>query len=347
MFDIETELWYTEGPASLNLTANLLLAGATGLRLTFSYSTPAYQHKRASIAKAIADEIGKPCFIVADLAGEKYRLGQFEGEPSVPIREGNTIRLRPALRGIPRADNLVFPVPETTFHKLLSQITIDSIVTVGDGGAVVEISSISDDEICAIASSDGTIDQSRGLTVQGNSFKPQSITPKDITDLEHILNSSAYDAIALSFVSSTSEVEYVKHLVSRSEHKIPVIAKIETIAGLDNVKEICECADAVMAARGDLALTMPWTDLPEAVQQISDEANLTSTPWLLATQIVEGVERFSIPTRAEICDLAHWLTRECSGVMLSYETAFGQKPIAAVSCTASIIARWQRSEILT
>ena len=100
-----------------------------------------------------------------------------------------------------------------------------------------------------------------------------------------------------------------------------LIAKIETEAALGALHQICAEADVLVAARGDLALALPWVELPAAVQAIADAARATGTPWILATQLVEGLEYFAFPTRAEICDLSHWRTQGCAGALLARETA--------------------------
>ncbi|NEQ48513.1 MAG: hypothetical protein F6K11_00005 [Leptolyngbya sp. SIO3F4] len=163
-------------------------------------------------------------------------------------------------------------------------------------------------------------------------------------DLEHILEFPAYDAIALSFVSSENDIKRVRQMSRSYNRDIDIIAKIETLAGVENINRICQYADFVMAARGDLALAIPWVELPSAMRQISSSAKLNSTPWILATQIMEGLERFTMPTRAEICDLAHWLMKGSSGILLSYETCFGAKPVEAVVCAKKLLNRWRISQ---
>ncbi|MCP4372378.1 MAG: hypothetical protein GY797_30375 [Deltaproteobacteria bacterium] len=334
------ELWYTDGPATLNKEEEMFLAGATGVRLTFSYSTQEYQHNRAIVAKEAAARVGKSCFIVADLTGEKFRLGRFNDAPTVTVTQDHFVRLIPTDITEPTLQDLTLPIPESSFYEFQEQVKKGNIITVGDGSVMLEVLFVGEDEISATTLSDGTIDQMRGLTIQDTNFRPRSLTSKDIDDLAHILSLSIYDAVAISFVSSEEEIIRIKEAASTQNRQIAVIAKIETAAGVANIEKICMNADCVMAARGDLALAIPWVELPSTVKAIADTAKAASIPWILATQIAEGLQRFVIPTRAEICDLAHWRQEGCAGVLLSYETAFGAKPNLAVECTAKILARW-------
>lgn len=198
----------------------------------------------------------------------------------------------------------------------------------------------SGDEARAEALQDGVIDRNRGLTIQGREFQPKCLTAKDLDDLEHVLASPLYDIVALSFVASAAEIHQVRQRARENGREAVVLAKIETTAGVDRVEEICAASDLVMAARGDLALALPWVELPAAVERIAAAAKGSGTPWILATQIMEGLERFALPTRAEICDLAHWLLEGCAGVLLSYETAFGRFPEAAVGSARKLLDRW-------
>lgn len=331
-----THLWITLGPSSLGREKEMLECGATGVRLTFSFGTPELQRERARLLRDAAQAVGRPCLNVADLAGEKYRLGAFAGQPSFEAEAGGRLRLTLSPELDPRTARAL-PVPADTFF---AQLTPGDVITVGDGAAELTVVDRAAHEAIVEVTIGGVINQFRGLTVRGNAFKPRALTPKDHSDLEFIARHDEFDAVAVSFVSSAADVAEARSALAGRD--IPVIAKIETARGVANIEEICAAADMVMAARGDLALSIPWVDLPEAVGLIADGARHAGTPWILATQVAEGLERFSLPTRAEICDLAYWLGRDCAGVLLSYETVFGANASGAVSAVDALIRRWSR-----
>jgi pyruvate kinase len=330
-------LWYTVGPASLGKEEELFPSGATGIRLTFSFATPDLQLERATTIKMAARSVGCDCTVVADLAGEKVRLGAFSNAPTVEARLGARVRLVPVETANPSPEDLTLPVPNAAFMARLKK---GNVITVGDGAAVITITEATDSNAVGEITDSGVINQTRGLTVQGSDFCPQSLTAKDLSDLKHILSRQEYDCVALSFVASEADVLQVRDLMAKMGRSMPIVAKIETQAGVDNIDKICRVADCLMAARGDLALAIPWVELPGAVDRIAKASIAAGKPWILATQVAEGLERFAIPTRAEVCDLANWLKEGTAGVLLSYETAFGARPVAAVACTAQILRRW-------
>lgn len=331
------ELWFTLGPTSLGKEREIILAGATGVRLTFGFGTPSIHHERAILLKKIAREVGQTCLTIADLNGEKFRLGRFEGPATISVSAGAKVRLVKAEVTSPSAADVSLPIPDETFFSYLRE---GSIVTIGDG-AILRVNSISADQAGAEMLQNGLINHARGLNIQGKEFQPRSLTEKDLADLDHILSSSVYDIVALSFAGSEKDVSKVKARAREANSQIRVLAKIETAAGLENLEEICQSADFVMAARGDLALSIPWVELPNAVSRIASIASSTGTPWILATQIVEGLERFAMPTRAEICDLSQWVCLGCAGVLLSTESAFGSRPIEAVSYTSTMLREFK------
>ncbi|MFI7028435.1 pyruvate kinase [Microbispora rosea] len=333
-----THLWITLGPSSLKKEAELLTRGATGVRLTFSYGTPELQLERAHQLRKEAAQAQRPCFIIADLAGEKFRLGEFAGRPSVQFAPGTVLRLVNATKSDPAREQAL-PIPDRSFFE---HLTPGDVITVGDGAAELRVLDDSGQTVEVVTK--GVIDQTRGMTVRSTAFRPRALTAKDESDLRFVARHEEFDAVALSFVSTAEDIVKARELLGGRD--ITVIAKIETALGITNIREICRAADMVMAARGDLALSIPWVELPGAVKQIAAAAEDAGTPWILATQVVEGLERFSLPTRAEICDLAHWLDKGCAGVLLSYETVFGGNASGAVTAVNALVRRWGASSPL-
>ena len=293
------QLWFTYGPktTSSDTIRSLLLAGATGARLTFSYGTPELQAERATQVRRLAREIGANVFLVADLQGEKCRLSSLAGIDEIPVQRGDVVMLvsEPgALDSSPIRLQVQLP-------RYLKEMWPGDIILEGDGAISLEVLERRGDDVMCRCLATGKLRPGRGIVLQKREFRPTALTVKDRADLDFVLKSQLFDAVAVSFVGTREDVAQVKALLG-GQAAISVIAKIETQLGVDNVESIVAEADAVMAARGDLALTMPWEQLPASVRTIAQASQHARKPWILATQIAEGMERFSFPTRAEICD---------------------------------------------
>jgi pyruvate kinase len=273
--------------------------------------------------------------VVADLQGEKNRFAKIGDVDSIPVRVNQPIVIgdvRPSID----ADVLHLPVQ---FAELLANLSVGDVLVEGDGAILLKVLETDPERsrLTCVADTDGVIHPGRGFVAQSQTFHPRPLTEKDVADAEFTARHSEFDAVALSFVRSGTDIQHLRKIVPNR----PLIAKVETPLGISNVVEIAESSDMVMAARGDLALTMPWVRLPAAMQTLAKAAEDTRTPWILATQIAEGLERFAFPTRAEICDLARWVTTGAHGAMLSYETAFGSRPAHAVAAVAQVLREYQ------
>lgn len=327
--------WLTLGPSSLDNLRRLIAAGTNGVRLTFSFGTPDLQASRAVAVKEAARSAGKSCATIADLPGGKPRLGRFTGADVYDVVSGQHVAL--VLR--PSADPASGVLPVDS-RELLESLIPGDLVLVGDGACCLRIVTATQESVVAEIIESGRIEQTRGLITRGSQFDPASLTEKDRRDLAFIEQTDAFDAVAISFVSSASEIIETRRLLGRSATPVSVIAKIEHPRGVAAADEISKHADAVIIGRGDLALALDWVELPAAVSTIAEACKANDTPYIIGTQVAEGLERFVFPTRAEICDLAHWLSTGAAGALLSYETAFGSNPLGAVGAIQRLIERW-------
>jgi pyruvate kinase len=328
------EIWGTVGPEADDpkTIRELINAGVTGMRTSFSYATPEVHSRRAELIGDAAASVNRPCRVIADIPGEKVRLGDF-AEAEVPVSMGNVVHFVSEDREFDTADNR-FPVKSTDFFEYVRE---GDTLLVGDGGAMVEVTEARDGHLVCEATLDGELNPSRGLVVQDGEFEPASLTDADRNDVKYVAESGRFDALALSFVSDTEAVREARQILREADADLPIVAKIETRRGVENLSAIAPEVDAIMVARGDLALYLPWAELGRHTERIVEAANHHDVPWILATQVAEGLERFTFPTRAEICDLTRWLDEGMDGVLLSYETAFGPRPVDAVSSVGEIL----------
>jgi pyruvate kinase len=319
-------LWFTLGPSTIDRIDDALLAGANGIRHTFSYATPELHIDRAKLVAARAAHLGVEVCAVADLPGEKYRLASFPGE-RIAVATGSQVRLGPRGTADVAGRTPVLPVQN---ERLLSSALPGSSVIVGDGGVELLVEGVAAGVLVCSVVRGGVIENNRGLTLVGGGRSISSLTAADLEMLQALAASEAFDAVAVSFVSEPSTLHVVREAVSGAGAAVAVVAKIETREGVDRIDEICAAADVVMAARGDLALAIDPAMLYAAVRRIAEAAAESGTPWVLATQLLEGLDQFGFPTRAELTDVVGWMEHGAAGAMLSRETVFGGCPLESI-----------------
>lgn len=155
------------------------------------------------------------------------------------------------------------------------------------------------------------------------------ITDKDKNDLIFgIKNKVEY--IALSFVGSKKDVIELRELINQNNGNQKIIAKIERKEAVDNLDEIIEISDGIMIARGDLGNEFPLEEIPFVQHKIITSAKKKNKIVIVATQMLLSMVDSSIPTRAEVSDVAYAILDGADGVMLSEESATGKYPVEAV-----------------
>lgn len=123
---------------------------------------------------------------------------------------------------------------------------------------------------------------------------------------------------------------------------IAVIAKIESIDSLRNLEEIIQASDGAMVARGDLGAQIPLEQVPSEQQKIVQLCRQLNRPVIVASQLLESMIEYPIPTRAEVADVSEAVRQRGDALMLSGESAMGQFPEKALTVLRNVSLRIER-----
>src|SRR6185437_9733627 len=127
----------------------------------------------------------------------------------------------------------------------------------------------------------GRLKDRKGMNVPGASLPIDAMTPKDLNDLEFGLSKNV-DYVALSFVRQGSDIVKLRDLISEKRPGTRIVAKIEMLEALKNLEEIIDLSDAIMVARGDLAIETGQSQLPGVQKRIIRLANAANKPVITA-----------------------------------------------------------------
>lgn len=163
------------------------------------------------------------------------------------------------------------------------------------------------------------------------------ITGKDKEDLVFGLDNGV-DYVALSFVSSASDIHALREMMVVHDQVAPVIAKIERKEALDDIVAIVDASDGIMIARGDLGNAVPLEEMPFIEKKIISLCNEKGKFVIVATQMMLSMTEASKPTRAEVMDVATAVALGADAVMLSEETSTGKHPVEAVAEMRKIVS---------
>ena len=280
----------------------------------------------------IARKINKPISILADLKGNKLRVGDFKNE-KINLVEGSEIIVRL------KDENSITTSDEIHINsiKIMQLIEVGDQILLDDGLIQIEVIGISKDASkasCKIIKG-GELVSRKGFEVKDKTLKQQGLTDRDKKDLKK-LSECEVDWIALSFVNNETDVTQAKEILNSLGSNALVISKIERAAALEHLDEIINASDGIMVARGDLALQVGSAHLTGLQKEIIEKTVVGKKIVITATQMMESMIHSRTPTRAEITDVSNAVLDGTDAVMLSAETAIGEYPLETVSAMAEV-----------
>ncbi len=323
-----TKIVATIGPASIGIVDRLVEAGLDIARINFSHGSEEEHLRAAAAVRAAAAAAGRNVGILVDLPGPKLRLAQLHAEP-VDLQTGTTVTLTgpdvpPSDASLPLADD-----------QVPALLQLGDRVLLADGAAELRIIGSRNDAVIAEVVRGGSVRSHQGVSVPAERLAHDALSKADEAVIPHLLALHP-DFAGQSFVRSASDV---KALRARLPDDIRIVAKIETRPALDAIGPILEAADAIMVARGDLGVELPFEQVPLAQKDLVRAALMAGKPSIVATQMLESMLRAPRPTRAEASDVANAIIDGADAVMLSGETAVGTFPLEALLAAVRISQR--------
>jgi len=322
----KTKIVCTIGPSSWDESSmkKLAKAGMDVVRLNMSHGSHEEKAQQIKIARNISEELNKPLAVFADLQGPKLRLGIIDGLKRITTGETIMISATPEDLEIPIQFDL------SPFVKKGDRLFLN------DGLIEVMITDVKGKTLVGEALNSGVISSNKGVNVPDTNLGSASFTKKDHDDAIFALKHGV-DYIALSFVQTVEDIKPVKKLIEEYNPKVKIIVKVEKKEAIDNIEVIVQAADAVMVARGDLAIETNNAQVPIYQEKIINLCRQYRKPVIVATQMLESMTENPRPTRAEVSDVANAVLDQVDAVMLSAESASGKYPVEAVDTMRNVI----------
>jgi len=326
----KTKIVATIGPASRAPATlrKMLRAGMNVARLNFSHGDVETHRSDIRTVRALADELGLPVAILADLPGPKIRIGALEGG-SLVLKKGERVIM--TTRDIPGRPGLI-PVQ---FQDLPRTVAKGGVIYLNDGFIQLKVMEVKAQDVLCRVIIGGQLLSHKGLNLPGAHIGVDAVTARDLEFVRFAL-SEGVDAVGISFVEDARDIDKVRACVRKSRRPVHIVAKIERREATKNIDAILEAADGIMVARGDLGVEIPIEQVPMVQKQLIFKANLAGKPVITATQMLESMTGNIRPTRAEVTDVANAILDGTDALMLSEETAIGAYPAEAVSMMTRI-----------
>lgn len=336
--DRRVKIVATIGPSTSSEEAleKAIRAGMNVARLNFSHGQHEDHLKVIKSLRKLSKDLQAPVTILQDLQGPKIRVGRFkEGKIVIESGEKVLITTRDVIgdRGLIPSD----------FKNLHLSCKPGTKILLDDGLLELIVDAVNGPDIDATVIYGGILKDRKGMNVPGAFLAVECMSEKDLKDLEFGIDNDV-DYIALSFVRQGKDIRKLREIIQQRKSAAKIVAKIEMVEALENLEEIVRLSDAVMVARGDLAIEVGQSVLPSKQKEIISISNKLGKPVITATQMLDSMIENPRPTRAEITDVANAVLDGSDALMLSAETASGKYPFKCIRTMHEIICEVERAD---
>ena len=324
-----TKIVATLGPAteSEEIMEALINAGMDVARFNTKHGTPEWHLERIHRVKKVAKKLNKSISVLLDLQGPEIRINTKDGA-NFEVKENDLIKFTSELPGEKEMN-----IPT----NVVEAIQIGDMVSIDDGICEFEVLEKDKISLTVKALGDYTIKDRKTMNTPGIVIDMPSLIENDLVQLDNMTDNDI-DFVGLSFVRDTKDIAILRDELKKRNLHTDIVAKIENQTAIDNLDEIIEASDAVMVARGDLAVEVPFERLTYYQKMIIEKCRIAGKPVIIATQMLESMIFNPRPTRAEVSDVANAIYDGTDAVMLSGETTLGKYPVKCVMTQAKIAA---------
>lgn len=333
----KTKIICTIGPASENeeTLTKMCQAGMDVARLNFSHGSHEEHQKKIDLIKKVRKNLSLPIAIMLDTKGPEYRIKTFENG-KIQLEEGATFTL--TTEDIVGNEQRV----AVNYKNLIENLKVGDRILVNNGLIILEVTKLkTPDAICKVIAG-GELSDRKSMNFPNKVMNHAYLSEQDKQDLLFGIQNEV-DFVAASFVSTKQDVADLRAFLDENGGEdIDIIAKIENRSGVDHVEEICEIANGIMIARGDLGVEIPGMEVPAIQKYLINKCRMLGTRVITATEMLESMIHNPRPTRAELSDVANAVYDGSSAIMLSGESAAGKYPVDAVRNMAEIAEYTER-----
>lgn len=332
-----TRIIATLGPATSEPETidALIETGVDIVRINMTHAKHEHAREAVQCVRESVKRCGRNVGILMDLQGPAIRTGDLHVD--FDLKPGEVIAL--TVRGETSEEHRSVDV---NYDELVDDIHLGDTVVVDNGEIHLKVLEKRRNQLHCEVLTEGTLGSRRHINLPGVRVNLPALTEKDILDVDLACELNV-DFIAMSFVREAEDVLRLKAILEQKGATHRVVAKLEDQEAIRNLDAIVEVADAVMVARGDLGIEIPYEELPIVQRRIVKACITRGKPVIVATHMLESMIESPHPTRAEITDVANAVFEQSDAIMLSGETSIGQYPVKCIEVMDRIARRIERS----
>ena len=333
-----TRITFTIGPATeseAQLEA-IIKAGANVVRLNMAHADHAWVRTIVARVREVSLRMKHEMAVMMDIKGPEIRTGARKEPTQLLVDQLVDVTGSDAAQA--EGDILVIP---TNYPKMITAVPVGGVVLVDNGLIQLRVLEQKKDRLRCKVEQPGPLGSRRHINLPGVKVDLPALTDKDRADVA-VGCEVGVDFYALSFVREAADVHALRDLLAQHKSDAHIISKIEDQSAIAHLGSILEATDALMVARGDLGIEIPYETLPQVQRQAVAMAIARRKPVIVATHMLESMIHAPVPTRAEVTDVSNAVLEMADSVMLSGETTTGKHPIRCVDVMTRIATTTER-----
>ena len=333
-----TRVTFTIGPATeseAQLEA-IIKAGANVVRLNMAHADHTWVRTIVARVREVSVRMKKELAVMMDIKGPEIRTGARQDPAQLVVDQ--LVDVTGSDTAPAAGDVLVIP---TNYPKMITAVPVGGVVLVDNGLIQLRVLEQRPDRLRCKVEQPGPLGSRRHINLPGVKVDLPALTDKDRADVA-VGCEVGVDFYALSFVREAADVHALRALLAQHKSDAHIISKIEDQSAIAHLGDILEATDALMVARGDLGIEIPYETLPQVQRQAVAMAIARRKPVIVATHMLESMIHAPVPTRAEVTDVSNAVLEMADSVMLSGETTTGKHPIRCVDVMIRIATTTER-----
>jgi pyruvate kinase len=336
-----TKIVATLGPATDDpaVLTDMVRAGVDVVRLNFSHGATADHARRVELVREAARQAGRYVGVLGDLQGPKIRIDRFAAG-KIMLNDGAEFTLDASLPVDAGTETSV----GIAYKRLPTDVFAGDVLLLNDGQISLQVLGIEGPRIKTRVLVGGELGNNKGINRQGGGLSAGALTDKDREDIVTAARLKV-DYLGVSFPRDAADMEEARGLLRQAGGHGLLVAKIERAEAIKNLIAVVKASDGVMVARGDLGVEMGFAELAGLQKLIIQESRQQNKVVIMATQMMESMITATMPTRAEVSDVANAVMDGTDAVMLSAETASGKHPVKVVEAMAQIVVGAEKYEV--
>ena len=328
-----TKITFTLGPATAKpeVLDQILLMGGDICRLNMAHADHDTVRKNVAMVREASARTGREVGIMMDIKGPEIRTAARTEALNLTVGQILDMGVNPECK---EEEGIALAV--VNYPLLVRDVPHGGLVLVDNGLIQLRVIEKRADRLRCRVEQPGKLGPTRRhVNLPGVKVELPALTEKDLADVA-VGVEVGVDFIALSFCREPADVEALREVLTKHGSKAHIISKIEDQSAIANLEGIIKASDALMVARGDLGIEVPYQDLPLIQKRAVTLCTRLHKPVIVATHMLESMIENPVPTRAEVSDVANAVTEQADSVMLSGETTTGKHPLKCIEVMANI-----------